>query len=85
MDGEAHLDCDQFDLLQTFYDEESCLEELIDNNPFVIQRLNTTGSSAVTEVRQKEQVSPRFQVPPETVCGSAMFVQVQNCLNSVTI
>lgn len=63
----------------------SCLEELNDNSPFVTQKLNTTGSSEMHEGKQKEHVSPRFQVPPETVCGSAMSVKVQNYLNAVNV
>lgn len=85
MNGEAPLDSDWFDLLQTFYEEESCLELLNHSSPFVTQRLSTTGSPEMSEIRQNEQVSPRFQVFPGTSWGSAMAVQVQNYLNAVSI
>lgn len=85
MNGEAPLDSDLFDLFETFYDKESCLESLNDSSPFVTQRLNTTGSPEMSEISQNEQVSPRFQLSPGTSWGSAMSVQVQNYLNAVSI
>ena len=58
MHGGAHLGCDSFDLLQIFYDEESCLELLSDSHLFVTKRLNTIGTSEMSEVKH-----PGFRFP----------------------